>query len=304
MRIPVHSILLIASVFAGFPMSKANAQDLPLVTATIERDTVQIADPFWVIFEVTAPADAQVHVPQMSKAIGPFEILDQKELFGIPSVSSPDEKTWSLQLYLETLETGQLQIPAIEVVVEQTSGERKRIQSAPISVTVESSIETGSDPTAFHDIRDLIDAPQPNEEETSNLTWTLIGVLTGFGVAAGAAIFALMRRKNPMTPAAWARLQLTDRTELTLSDVETTFREFLTDEFHQNASSWSSDEMEEFSSDMQLSIEQTSLLSEFLAKAQQEKFAGLRVSENEIDANANLICELIDHLQRQNREAT
>lgn len=303
MRFLAQFSMLIACVLACQFTSRTNAQQLPSLVATIERDTVQIADPFWVTFEVVAPTDAQVQFPQISKVLGPFEILEQKEMFGIPSVSSPNEKTWSLQLYLETMETGQLQIPAIEVAVELVSGERKRVQSSPVTVTVESSIESGSDPTAFHDIRDLIDASLPNEEETSNLTWTLIGVLTGFGVAAGAAIFALMRRKNLMTPAAWATLQLTDRTGLTLSDAETTFREFLSDEFDQHASSWSSDELEKFLSDMRLSNDQSFLLSEFLAKAQQEKFAGLRVSENEIDANANLICDLIDHLHHLNREA-
>lgn len=277
-------------------------QDLPSVTATVDRNKVRIADPFTAKIEVTAPSNARIQFPEISEEMGPFEILGRRERFGVVAANDPERKNWTLWLTLETLETGALEVPSVEIFVELESGKTDRIQSNPVNVNVESSIETGSDPTAFHDIRDVIDATLPEEDTPPSYLWTIVGVTTGIVVASGAAVLAIARRRHLMTPAQWVKSQLANPADLTLSDVEYTLREFVADEFDLPAKSWTTAEFEKGFANMQLADERRAQLGTFLSKAQQEKFAGLKTSAKEINEAVDMVLELVDHLHHQNRE--
>jgi hypothetical protein len=144
---------------------------------------------------------------------------------------SGEKRRWELKVALETIKTGELAVPPIEIhfAIDVKSTEFKTLTSKPIGVRITSVLENKSDPKKFADIKDAVDVPVPEQPSRAWIAWTVIG---GAAVVAGLAIAAIVvraRRSGP-SPADWALTAMTDLEKLPVSsatDAETVFNEIV-----------------------------------------------------------------------------
>ena len=122
-----------------------------------------------------------------------------------PPPLRPNERTWTRQMTLESIVTGDLQIPAMEIQVADGTNSRI-IKSNAIPVRVISVLEDRADPTQFRDIHSVVDVDVPPQKSDGWFWWAAggLGLLT-FG---SAAIAVVARRKTWLTPSEWALREL------------------------------------------------------------------------------------------------
>lgn len=270
----------------------------PQISIRADRSSVQIADPFDVIVEVTASDGASVQFPTVPPKLGPFEVIDQQDLFGVPSDSGDGTRKWNRRFTLETLETGERQVPPIEVVVRSEGQSPLRLVTQSLVIEVASVLEPASDPTKFADIHDLIDVPEPTDLSLGWIVWATAG---GIGLAALAvgAMVVFRGRTKWTTPADWAigeLASLTADSSQSLSRLEQIVRTYIEEEFHIPATSYSPRELQQELMQRGASQNTSQQLGEFLTRAEQAKYAGLDVSDNEYASAKEAVLEMIKSL--------
>ena len=171
------------------------------ISATASTNKLQIAEPFTVDFKITAPAGTRIKLPPIGKQFGGFDVIDHQDTVDIPSNENADDRVWSRRLTLESIETGETEVPALEVRANSQT-----IASRPIPIDVISILEGQADPTQIRDIQSVvdIDVPQPR---SNNWVWWLAGGCGLFALAA-ASVFAVTKRKTWITPSQWALTEL------------------------------------------------------------------------------------------------
>ncbi|UUO04389.1 hypothetical protein M4951_13395 [Blastopirellula sp. J2-11] len=200
----IGRLVLFAVVASWTSILQASAAEPARVTTTPTQTSRHVAEPFWIDWTVTASAGVTVTFPATGDKLGDFDILDTQDLFDIPGVDSADRRTWTRRLQLESIVTGELTVPALEIqVADPNSSQILRSQAVPVQIV--SVLEQRGDPMQFRDIQSVVDVAVPNRPSHAWMGWTL----AGFSVVAltiSAAIFT--RRKRWLTPAQWATQQL------------------------------------------------------------------------------------------------
>ncbi len=199
--------LLLAALVALACIQQASAAEPTRVAVTPTHTSVRVAEPFWLDWTVTAPAGAKVTFPATGEKLGDFDILDRQDRFDIPSRDAADQRTWTRRLQLESIVTGELKVPAIEIQVADGDSPQV-VRSQPVPVQVVSVLEERGDPTQFHDIQSVVDVAVPSKPSRAWIAWTLAG-LSALALAA-TAVAAVARRKRWLTPGQWALGQLDD----------------------------------------------------------------------------------------------
>ena len=296
-------VLVFAFVFAycsSFTLAIQPKDGLskPEITIRAERNSVQIADPFDIVIQVTASDNAAVRFPTLPPQLGPFEVIDHHDLMGVPSEANKGTANWSRRLTLETLETGDLKIPSIEVVVRNEGKPLMRVATEPLSIEVASVLEPASDPAKFADIHDLIDVPEPKAWSYGWIVWLAGG---GIGLAAlvAGAVFVFRGRTNWTTPANWAVSEisgLTSNSPQSFSRLENIARTYIEEEFHIPATSYSPQELQQAVIQRGASQGISQHLVDFLTKAEQTKYAGLNVSDSQFTSAKESILQVIEGL--------
>ncbi|EAQ78580.1 hypothetical protein DSM3645_26894 [Blastopirellula marina DSM 3645] len=198
--------MLLAFAVGWTCVRQASAAEAARVTTTVSQTSSQVAEPFWLDWTVTAPTGATVHFPATGDKLGDFDILDKQDLFDIPSADTADQRTWTRRLELESIVTGEQEVPALEIqVAGPNSSQVIRSQTVPVQIV--SVLEQRGDPKQFRDIQSVVDVAVPSKPSHAYLGWTLAGFST-LAVAITAAVFT--RRKRWLTPAQWAIRQLDD----------------------------------------------------------------------------------------------
>lgn len=200
-----RSPLLLAALLAMACGHLASAAEPTRVTTTPSQTSRQVAEPFWLDWTVKAPSGARVTFPSTGDKLGDFDILDSRDLFDIPNDESGDERTWTRRLQLESIVTGELEIPSIEIQVADAQSSQV-IRSEPITVQIVSVLEERGDPTQFRDIQSVVDVDVPNRPSHAWIGWSLAG-FSALALAV-AAVTVATRRKRWQTPAQWALAQL------------------------------------------------------------------------------------------------
>jgi hypothetical protein len=181
-----------------------------VVETSVDRDSVLFADPLIYTIDVLAPADLLVQPPPAGQQLGPFEVRDVQFLPpepasedpGGPSTGetpgrerageTPEEEgagpqrtriRWSLVPY----RAGRLEIPALPVVVADTSGTADTLLTAALPVEV-ASLE----PDLQGDIRD-IKPPEALPRGWAWLGWPIGGLIL---LAAGLWLLRFLRRRR------------------------------------------------------------------------------------------------------------
>jgi len=108
-----------------------NGLSKPEISIHADRNSVQIADPFDVVIQVVTNDGASVRFPTVPPQLGRFEVIDHRNLLAVPSEANNGTNKSTQRLTLETLETGNLTIPSIEVVVRSEGKPPLRLATEP-----------------------------------------------------------------------------------------------------------------------------------------------------------------------------
>ena len=189
------------------------------VAVQIDKPIAMIADPVTLTLQVTAPNGSKVDLPQLGQQLGELTVIDVDTLLDIPidkgsSARTGDQRHWTLQATLETIFTGEHQIPPLEVLVrispdKTAAPEEVRILSKPIDLKIASVLNQPVDPNnPFREVKDVIDVEVPNVELPKSARWRNWAI--GFGLAVLAlGVAAWWRYRNkPVAIETWALSEL------------------------------------------------------------------------------------------------
>ncbi|TWT75083.1 hypothetical protein [Allorhodopirellula solitaria] len=200
--------LFMAGNFPAFASS-------PTITVKSSAESVRVAEPFTVQWTVLAPSGATVSFPEVGQQFGDFDLIRSADLFDVPLAGSAEMRSWTRKVVLETLYTGDQQIPAWEIRVRPSSASGAGaspdnaevvLRSKPLTIHVSSVLEDRGDPTQFRDIESVVDVEIPAEPTNSSLPW-LLGGLGVVALIASAGVLVAWRRRG-VRPTRWARQEI------------------------------------------------------------------------------------------------
>ena len=273
------------------------ASDVKL-ESSVDRTEIQIADPFELELRVLAPVGTKVSFPAKVETLGAFEVLNTKDKLDIPfSAQNGNDRLWVRRMTLETLETGNLEIPIIEVAIKKTGQAGKVLRTQPIAIKVESIIEPATDLTKFKDIAGVNDFKIP-ALNSYGWIWTVSAVAV-LAIAGGALLIAT-RRKETVSAKAWAMQKIKGAREVT--EAETIVRQFISERFEVPANSLPTDRV--LSALRSRGVEESALRETkvLLQNSERFKFGGLDLPETEKARMINLAAQVVEKLY-QVREA-
>jgi hypothetical protein len=284
-------------------LGEAPAEDSVKFAATVSAKSVRVAEPFLLELTATVPVGTRVTFPSSGSRLGDFEVIESQDLFDIPDPVIPETRMWSRRLTLESLETGELGIPSIEIHVKDEEGV-KVVRSDAIVVPVVSVLEDRGDPTRFRTIQSVVDVEVP-VTRSSKWLWPMLGggvfalcVLVGVGIT---------RRRRRLTPKAWAfqelgELETSIGTNLPTSEafavaLSKTVREYLMMQLAIPEAGLTSQELvQDVESGKQIDEDVTSELRELFKLADKAKFAGLQLSPESFGRAINDCRKIVDRI--------
>ena len=170
------------AAFAGAdaaPSLQSEVSDGPVkVTARISTASAsRVAEPIQLVLEVDAPRGARIELPAKADRLADFEVRHSERTMDIPSAAQADKRSWIVRSTLESLKTGELTIPPLEVhyTLDASDSTFKTISTSPLKVRIASVLENRADPTKFHDIKQTVDVPVPETTSRSWIAWTCGG---------------------------------------------------------------------------------------------------------------------------------
>jgi hypothetical protein len=171
----------------------------------LDKTTARVADPINLVLEVDAPKGARVELPAKTERLGEFDVRRADRTTDIPSAHQTDERSWILRLTLESIKTGALTVPPMEIhyTTDAASTDFKSLSTKPITVQITSVLEHRADPTKFRDIKQTVDIPVPAEASRTWAAWACGGAAGAVVLALG-ALLVMKRRRRGLAPAAWA----------------------------------------------------------------------------------------------------
>jgi hypothetical protein len=210
--------------------SLALAAEAPQLSVHVDRQVAQVAEPIRFVLEVDAPRGTRVELPKLVEKLGDFEVRSSDETKDVPAATDASSRRWVLSASLETIKTGPLTIPPLDVhyTTEANASTFQTLQTKPFEVRITSVLEDRPDPTKFRDIKATVDVPVPAQHSHVWLGWTAAGVGGVFAIAL--ATLAVVRRKRGPSPAEWALAAIADLEQLTIAssaDAEAAYNELV-----------------------------------------------------------------------------
>lgn len=300
--------LILLGYFAGL-IASADAQSTQKtasrpaqVTANASKSMVRVAEPFQLELQVTAPSNAKVFFPAVSEQLGAFDVADHQDILDVPVADSNALRSWTRRMTLESINTGELEIPSIEIQVRNDST-ADSIKSAAIPVRVVSVLEGRADPTQFRDIRSVVDVAVPPSTSHAWVWWVVGGSGTATLALAYFVLFA--KRKKHLTPALWARAKLDDLlhsvdtrcgdTEPVLREMSTILREYLQLQFEISAPVQTTQQfLQLVEKGRFLDSDAATKFGKLLMEADQAKFAGLQLTPQKLEEAIETACAVVD----------
>ena len=287
-------LLLFVGWFMAIPVSEkqSDSAEVVKVVASADRNQVQIADPFEFEILVTAPRGTTISLPEFEKKIGAFDIVDVGETLQSADEQDLQQQTWTRKFVLETIESGDLEIPTLEVSVTDDEGSRI-LRTEPLKISVASLVEANADLTKFNDIAGLIDVDEPASER-GNLVWIVAAASLALVVASACLWFAT-RCPEFESAAVWALGKL-DRIDGDFAQVEVILRGFLEEKLELPAASLGAAALVGELERRRFDQNQIADLDEILAVSERVKFGGLQLSEQQNAHLNNSARDLISQL--------
>ena len=274
---------------AAIPTENRDVQ----VTATASRNTIGVADPVKVTIQAIAPEGVNVRFPEVGQQVGDFEITNHQDTFDVPS---PQGRKYQRSLTLETLTTGELNVPEFEIFFKENhtpDAAMETLKTPVIPITVQSSISTADNPSEFHDIKNVVFLDEP--ATTSSVPWGLFAALGGLGGVGVLGLVVANRFWKKLTPKQRALRsldQLDESGSLSSHDSKLIYEQatqilstFIEDQFDFPATRQTTEEfLVAVKSDRRLSEPLQNQLMRFLESADMVKFAGLSCSPEVLKA--------------------
>lgn len=284
--------------------------DLATVTSKVSRNAVQVAEPLTLELTVTAAVGSQVDFPSLGKTLGNFDVTDQIDRADVPTSNDRNQRIWTRRLTLESIVTGDAEIPALEIIVRHKNN-TQTLKSGAVAVHVASVLEDRADPTQFRDIQSVVDVAVPQPISRAWLWWTLG---SAGGVAVSALLFmAVAKRKTWMTPQAWAIRELevlrnSDAMKSIDSDtvtenLTTILRDYLELQFNIAAPVQTTKELQQVvETGKYLSAETTKGFFDLFDHSDLARFAGLKLTHAELTRALDDAQRLIEQALIRSRE--
>lgn len=273
--------------------SKTNEQGPVQLTTSIDRTSARIAEPVTLTITATAPQGITLNFPQVPKALGECDVVGVKDTFDIPV---PDGRQWTRTYQLESLVSGDIQIPAVEIsLTDRRDGAAKHdsIQSQPIPLRIASVLEGRADPLKFRDIKSVVDVPATPQQSSVWVAWMVGGAGTVALAGLAFVVWTLRRREPSADRWALAELQhLEDSPLRTSRDFDELYfrltlivRGYVERRFGIAAPKWTTVEfMDRLRADNRFDTQQQTALENFLTSADLIKFACAEPSGEEVIA--------------------
>ncbi len=287
----------------------------PTIATKASTTTVRVAEPFTVSWTVVAPTGSKVTFPNRGKQLGDFDILNTSDQFDIPQAGSTTERTWTRRMTLETVQTGDLQIPELEIQIQGTNGkstkESEAARTQPLTIRVASVLEDRADPTQFRDIESVVDVNVPVEHPRNSLGWTLAAAAGGLALLAATGVVVL-RKRGRVTPKTWALNELADlelatstgtvSVEASTIQISDILRGFLLLQLNIDEAGLTSHEvLQKVESEHHVERDIASRIGTLFSLADDAKFAGLPPSERELNVAIEQSRELIQTIASSQR---
>lgn len=258
----------------------------------IDKREAQIAESIQVKITATAPQGVTVKFPELQKQLGGFEVTGVQDAMDIPAGSN---RNWIRIVNLESLVSGELEIPVIQISYIDGRGSSPRTGFCTTTeqrINIRSTLEGVEDPKQFRDIKSVMFAPETPPR--SNVWLVTLAAAASFALVAALVYVANGRRKN-LSPKDWAIKsigELRDSQAFNDNDAEQVYvrlvsilRTFVDWHFGISAPKLTTDEfLSAMQQDERLSAEFRSELSELLTLADMIKFAGLSPDDSQLAA--------------------
>lgn len=303
----LSAIGLAVAVCLALPQAICQADEIsPSLKVSVSAEQVLVAEPFTYRLVVTVPKGTRVFLPQVSETLGDFDVISQQQWEDVPD--QDQQRIWTQELILESIDTGELEIPEIEVRC-QRNRESTIIRSKPVSIQVASVLEGRPDPKSLRDIHSVIDVePTPKPKATSS--WMLYAVGGGLLIAISAAAILVFQRKKTIVPEAWAKRELAELQtafsggEYGSAEVANRLsgivRQYLEYQFELDASKRSTGELGNLIAERALiSDSVTQRLIALLESMDLAMFAGLVLSSTELNEAIATAHELVDEINAE-----
>jgi hypothetical protein len=223
----------LATLWAALPVLAIGAEPTTAtsgpVTATlrVDRETAHVAEPVLLTLEVTAPSGVRVELPSLAKRLGDFDVRNVERTPDVPAPDG-DARRWLLEATLDTIKTGSLTIPSLEVhfALPENPQSFDTVATKPQTIQIQSVIEADPDPTKFRDIKETLDLAAPSSPTSSAIAWAAAGVGGALALALTAAL--VVRRRRGPSPADWALASLAELRRLPVAndaDAEAAYNE-------------------------------------------------------------------------------
>ena len=177
--------------FCTTPAAVRADSNLATITVSASASTVQVAEPLTLELTVVAPVGSSVDFSSVGDSLGNFDVIDMVDRADVPAANDVNQRSWTRRLTLESIVTGDLQIPALEINVRR-NGESQTLKSEVIPIRVTSVLEDRADPTKFRDIHSVVDVAVPQSAANVWLWWALGGC---GGLAAVAALLMAFSKR-------------------------------------------------------------------------------------------------------------
>jgi hypothetical protein len=319
MKMNQHLGLWLVALFCLVGIEKVSAQNSgtslesepATIKASVSVSAVQVAEPFLLEIQCVAPVGTRVNFPAVSEKLDEFDVINHRDAFEIPLETDSKQRSWTRQMTLESIVTGDLTVPAIEVQISDGAGTR-RLASNRLDVKVLSLLEDRPDPKNFRDVKPLVDI---EIEPVSSYAWVgwLAGGLAG-GLFFAGALIAVVRHKRFITPLQWANEEFDQleqsfassrRTGAAISEqvsneLSLIVREFLEMQLEVSASNQTTVELLTAINTTGVVDEQTAeQIHQLFALADQAKYGGLALSETQLETAINEGRRLVHQIATQ-----
>lgn len=165
------------------PSSAVGHPHAPTVSATLDRAQGHVGDVFHLTVTAIGARDRPVNLPSVLN-LAPFEVLDRREEdkdLGDGRV----RRTFFISI--AAYDTGELQVPAVEVTYLEPGGRVATVRTSPLAVTIKSLLANEPEPQLKADT-----PPRPVMEKNPLPLY----VAAGLGAAALGALVALLVRRR------------------------------------------------------------------------------------------------------------
>ncbi len=177
------------------------------LTVSINRTSARVGEPVWLKVELWTPPGIRVVMPDFSDRIGDFALLSIEALNDLPAKGG---RRWERRLELECLLPGEHEVPSVTILLRDdqagasaASGPIGRLETDPITVTIQSVLKGEPEPWSIRDIDGTVDMQAPPPRQNGVSAWVVSGAATVM-LAAAIGWWILRRRTKEPAPWEWA----------------------------------------------------------------------------------------------------